>query len=202
MQHTSQAKANAQGYRESNERLEFLGDAILGAVVADYLFLKYPYRDEGFLTELRSKIVQREALNTLAVKIGLNDLVNFDGQKSKRSYKSLYGDAMEAFIGAVYLDKGYRFTRKYIIQLVLRNYDLQNLVDTPGNYKSLIIEWAQKNGRILLFQRNSELKNSPFAIELLVDNELVGTGFGLNKKKAEQDAARKACESLGVTYQA
>jgi ribonuclease-3 len=202
MVHSSQATETKRGFKESNERLEYLGDAILGAIVADYLFKKFPFKNEGFLTELRSKIVKRESLNQLAVKIGLNELVNFEGEKSKRSYKSLYGDAMEAFLGAIFLDKGYKFTERFVKRMIISYYDLQNLVDTPGNYKSLIIEWTQKNGKSIRFDNGERSKGTPFSIDLMIDNSCIASGYGLSKKKAEQDAARKACKLLEIDYQA
>ena len=118
LQHTSASKESAQvGFRESNERLEYLGDAILGAVIADYLFKKFPYKDEGFLTDIRSRIVNRESLNNLARKIGLNKLIVFDGnRKTILTHKSMHGDALEALVGAIYLDKGFKYCKKFIIK--------------------------------------------------------------------------------------
>lgn len=206
MKHSSIAQESnkVKGFKESNERLEYLGDAVLGGVVAEYLFKRYPYKDEGFLTEIRSRIVNRESLNRLAVKIGLSQLVEFEGKKRPGiSHKSIYGDAMEAFIGAIYLDKGFHFTKRYIIQkLLMQHYDLDELIDTTLNFKSLIIEWAQKNGRNVEFaisKQGGSKNNKQFKVNLIIDGEIMATGSGYSKKKAEQDAARKTCEQLDLS---
>ncbi|NLR91211.1 MULTISPECIES: ribonuclease III [Flammeovirga] len=202
MQHTSVAFENnsVKGFKESNERLEYLGDAVLGAVVAEYLFKRYPYKDEGFLTEIRSRIVNRESLNRLAVKIGLSQMVAFEGRKnSALSHKSIYGDAMEAFIGAIYLDRGFHFTRRFIIhKLLMRHYDIEELIVTTTNFKSLIIEWAQKNSKAVDFtvSKQGGKDGKQFKVNLTIDGEVQAEGAGYSKKKAEQDAARKTCESL------
>jgi len=133
------------GHRINNERLEYLGDAVLGAVVAEYLYRKYPLKGEGFLTEMRSKIVSRKSLGGIARHIGLPELVEHQrGQKG--SFKSLGGDAFEALIGAVYLEKGFRFTRRLIIDKLLCTYiDVDTLANTDWNYKGKLIDWGQKN---------------------------------------------------------
>lgn len=203
--HSSVAKEMRDGYRESNERLEYLGDAILGAVVAEYLFKKYPYRDEGFLTEIRSRIVSRESLNLLARKIGLDNLVVYDAKRSKsspQSFKYLYGDAMEAFVGAVFLDKGFHFCRRFIIEKLLGNhFDMDEVVETDTNYKSRLIEWAQRNNKQVRFELLSERAHGShrqFKVQVILDGEEVSCGNGYSKKKAEQDAARKACEQFAI----
>ncbi len=203
--HVSVGKSNLQtGYRESNERLEYLGDAVLGMIVAEYLFKKFPYKDEGFLTEIRSRIVNRESLNDLARRLGLNHLVEFETNKrSVMSRSSMYGDAMEALIGAIYIDKGFRFARKFIIKKILTpHYDLDSLVQNNTNYKSLLIEWAQKEGKKLnwLLTEAGVFHNKEFTaiIQIDDDNESFSIGNGHSKKKAEQDAARKACETLDL----
>jgi ribonuclease III len=200
--HSSMAKENSEGFRESNERLEYLGDAILGAVVADYLFKRFPYKDEGFLTEIRSRIVSREALNTLARKIGLNVLVDVDAQKHKGmiSYKSIYGDAMEAFVGAIYLDRGFKPCRRFIVSKLIENhYDMTQVVLIDTNYKSRLIEWAQKMNKQIRFEPlelESSSAQKQFKVQILLNDEIVSTGTGYTKKKAEQDAARRFCESI------
>lgn len=201
MKHASVSVQNESGFRESNERLEYLGDAILGAVVAEYLFKKYPFKDEGFLTEIRSRIVSRDSLNRLAVKIGLSELLAFEGiKKGAKSHKSIYGDAMEAFIGALYLDMGFAFCRKYIVRkLIMQHYDLNEIIGTTTNFKSLVIEWAQKNNKKLRFhpaELEGEKHNRQFKVQLEVGEKVKVEGKGLSKKKAEQDAARKASEIL------
>lgn len=205
MQHSSVANesGSVKGFKESNERLEYLGDAILGAVVAEYLFQKYPYKDEGFLTEVRSRIVNRESLNRLAFKIGLSELVEFEGRKkTAQSHKSIYGDAMEAFIGAIYLDRGFHFSRRYIInKLLQQHYDIDEVVGTTTNFKSLIIEWAQKNNHEIEFtvtKPGGGKAGKQFKVNLVMDGEVMATGSGYSKKKAEQDAARKTCDLLDI----
>ncbi len=201
--HTSASKeTNIGGFRESNERLEYLGDSVLGMIVAEYLFKKYPFKDEGFLTEIRSRIVNRESLNILARKIGLEKLVEFDGQRIAHNRTSMYGDAMEALIGAIYLDKGFRFTKKFILKKLLANYfDLDTVIQTNTNYKSILIGWAQQEGKKVSFeiiQENGKHHHKEFVAQVNIDGEAVSKGGGWNKKKAEQEAARRACEVLGV----
>lgn len=197
--HSSIAKENGDGFKESNERLEYLGDAILGAAVADYLFKKYPFRSEGFLTEMRSRIVNRETLNLLARKIGVGNIVQYD-QKNTHLQQVILGNTLEAIVGAIYLDKGYLRTKKFVIdKLIAPNYDLNELVNSNTNYKSKIIEWAQREGKEVRFEILHVSKNKnqkEFTAQVLVDNEAKGTGYGNNKKKAEQDAALKTCEML------
>ena len=201
--HSSIAKENKDGFKESNERLEYLGDAVLGMIVAEYLFKRFPYKDEGFLTEIRSRIVSRESLHNLARKTGVDKLVEYDSKrKSALSFKYLYGDAMEAFIGAVFLDRGFAFCKKFVVSKLLTSYiDLQQVLETETNYKSKIIEWSQKNGKALKFELYSEQganHNKQFKIKVTLDGEVVAKGTGFSKKAAEQDAARKACEALQV----
>jgi len=195
--HSSVAlKTPHQEFKVSNERLEYLGDAVLGAVIAEYLYKKYPYKDEGFLTEIRSRIVNRESLNNLSRKIGLANLVEFEGQKHNRNYQSIAGDALEAFIGAVFLDRDFFFCRKFILKRLLQPHlDIDKIVSTNLNFKSLLIEYAQKEGKEIEFVLIDEKiqKGTPvFTVEVLVAGESLGKGMGQNKKKAEQAAAEKA----------
>lgn len=198
--HTSRAKEN-NGFRESNERLEYLGDAILGAAVADYLFKKYPFKDEGFLTEIRSRIVNRDSLNLLARKIGINHIVQFD-QKNAQLQRVVLGNTLEAIVGAVYLDKGYLRCKKFVIdKLVQPHFNLEVVVQTNLNYKSKIIEWTQRQGKAVRFEL-MEIKKArnqkEFAIQVFIDDEPLGIGYGYTKKRAEQDAAFKTCQQLNI----
>ncbi|MBT1709338.1 ribonuclease III [Fulvivirgaceae bacterium PWU5] len=199
--HSSIAKENGQGYKESNERLEYLGDAILGAAVADFLFKKFPFRSEGFLTEIRSRIVNRETLNLLARKIGVGNIVQYD-QKNAHLQQVILGNTLEAIVGAIYLDKGYLRTKKFVIdKLIGPNYDLEELVNSNSNFKSKIIEWAQREGKDVRFEILNVKKgknHKEFTAQVIVDNEPQGTGYGNSKKKAEQDAAFKTCEMLNL----
>ena len=197
-QHTSVAKALKKGFKESNERLEYLGDSVLGMVVAEYLFKRFPFKDEGFLTELRSSIVSRESLNNVARTIGVPQIVRFDRKrKTPNSHKSLYGNTLEALIGAIYLDKGFRHSRKFILKkLLLPHFDLEEIINTTKNYKSKLIEWSQKHSKSPTFEHIDTIDKGhykEFIIEVKVDNEPIAKGHGLSKKKAEQDAAREAC---------
>ncbi len=202
-QHRSIARQNDVGLRESNERLEYLGDAILGSIIAEYLFKKFPLKDEGFLTEIRSRIVNRDALNTAARNMGILAIVEYtNNRKSKQAYKSIYGDTLEALIGAIYLDRGYKATRKFILSKLLRQqYDLDTIIQNNPNYKSKVIEWAHRQNKDIKFEI-TEIKGAShsrqFRAMLQVEGEVVAEGNGFSKKKAEQDAAQKSCEKLHI----
>ncbi|MCE2776971.1 MAG: ribonuclease III [Algoriphagus sp.] len=192
-----------KGFRKSNERLEFLGDAILGSVIAEYLFKKYPYRDEGFLTETRSKLVNRETLNEVGIKIGLKKtLQQVVDNRQFVGNKSLYGDILEAFLGAVYLDRGYSFSKKLILQRILIHLDLEGMVTTVSNHKSKVIEWSQREGNQVEFQVvqvNSNQRYKEFVVAIVVNGESIAQGKGETKKKAEQEASKNACEQLQIS---
>lgn len=201
--HVSAAAVNEQGIKDSYERLEYLGDAILGMVVAEMLFKRFPFKEEGFLTELRSKIVNRESLNNLSKKIGLVELVKYHKSRgSGISHKSVYGDSLEALIGAIYLDQGFRFTRRFIQNRLIRpHYDFEDLARTTTNYKSKIIEWSQKENKTIRFeivQSNEDARDRQFISQIFIDDEPLEKGFGYSKKKAEQDAAQKSLQLLKI----
>ena len=202
--HKSVAVTIKEGAKNSNERLEFLGDAVLGSVVAELLFKKYPYKDEGFLTEMRSKIVSRANLNQLSRKLGFNELIQFDARMISFPNKqgSLLGDAFEALIGAVYLDKGYVFTKSFLLNRIIKPHvDIHLLEQTETNFKSRLIEWCQHTGKEIVFQQtdNPEGESSKmFSIEAVVDGVVCGLGRDFNKKSAEKSAAEKACEFLKI----
>ncbi len=200
--HKSQSITHDNGYRESNERLEFLGDAILGAVVADFLYKKFPFKSEGFLTEIRSRIVNRDTLNNIAFKMGMKEILNWSGSRNGKIPQSLGGDALEAFIGAVYLDKGYGFTKSFITNRLLHAHiDLEEILRTNINHKSKLIEWAQKNDKELKFEVisvKSLKKHKEFSATVFIDNDPKGKGAGQSKKKAEQEAAQKTLKMLNL----
>lgn len=204
LRHKSVANDVKKGVKNSNERLEFLGDAVLGAVVAEVLFKKFPFKDEGFLTEMRSKIVNRMHLNQLSQKLGIAEMIDYNvriiNQKHKNS--SLFGDAFEALIGAVYLDKGYAFTKRFIIhRIITPHVDIDYLEQIESNFKSKLLEWAQKEGKEILFellQDKSVGASKLFKVRVLVDGEEMGIGQDFNKKNAEKNAAEKACSTLGI----
>ncbi len=199
--HSSKSK-ETEGFRESNERLEYLGDAILGAAVADYLFKKYPFKDEGFLTEIRSRIVNRESLNNLARKVGIGSIVRFD-QKNTQLQHVILGNTLEALVGAVYLDKGYLRTKKFVIDKLIQPYfNLEIVVNSNSNHKSKLIEWAQREGKEIRFElmdsKNTGRNHKEFSIQVTIGEQPFGLGQGFNKKKAEQNAAEKTCVMLEI----
>ncbi len=202
--HKSVALVLKDRAKNSNERLEFLGDAVLGSVVAEILFKIYPYKDEGFLTEMRSKIVSRVNLNQLAKKLGFGILIEFDPKTinitSKQS--SLLGDAFEALVGAVYLDKGYNFTKEFLSQRIIKPHvDIHTLELTETNFKSKLIEWCQRHSKDISFElkSNEEGENVKlFTIQVFIDNEPMASGIDYSKKNAEKFAAEKTCELLRI----
>lgn len=185
---------------DSNERLEFLGDAILGAIVAEYLFKKYPYQPEGYLTELRSKIVRRETMNNVALRMGLNKLVQYNQNDRGLSRSHIFGNALEALIGAVYLDVGFTKTRDFILNQLIRAYiDLDTMESTDTNFKNQLLSWAQRKGRVLTFDTLDEKMEGVrklFTVGIMLDGELIASGTGFNKKEAGQVAAKNALEKL------
>ncbi|MBG6234759.1 ribonuclease-3 [Pedobacter sp. CAN_A7] len=202
--HRSVAKVLKNGSKSSNERLEFLGDAILGSVIAELLFKAYPYKEEGFLTEMRSKIVNRVNLNQLARKMGFDQLLVFDQKMVNVSTKnhSMLGDAFEALVGAVYLDKGYNFTKEFLLKRIVKPYiDVHTLELTETNFKSKLIEWCQRHGKDVTFDLVPNIEgDSPklFTIQAVIDGESFGIGRDYNKKNAEKQAAEKTCEALSL----
>jgi ribonuclease-3 len=199
--HTSILKTG-DARHETNERLEFLGDAILGAVVAEFLYRKFPYKQEGFLTEIRSRIVNREMLNTIAIRIGLNTLVKTDQTRQSFQHKSINGNALEALVGAIYLDKGYQTTRKFILEKLIKPHiDVHTLVTTTINFKSKLIEYAQGRNLPIRFEivaTKPQGNATEFTSEVFLNDEAVAMGQGLSKKRAEQAAAEKAIAALDV----
>jgi ribonuclease-3 len=184
------------GNRINNERLEYLGDAVLDTIFSDYLFTRFPDADEGTMTKTRSRLVNREILNQISRKMGLHKLL-VTQISSHKSTRHLYGDALEALTGAIFIDKGYKKTRKFIIGKVLREFvDLETIIDTDNDFKSLLFEWAQKTKSSVIFSYTEEYdfisKMSVFSTTLKVNNEIMGTGNGSSKKEAEQEASRQA----------
>ena len=195
--HKSATYTDHTGKIVNNERLEYLGDAILDAVIGDFLFNKFPYKDEGFLTQTRSKIVNKDNLFFLANKINLDKFIVINVNQSI-SKKNILGDAFEAFIGAIYLDKGYYKTYKFIIKTVIKKHiDLKQLINTDTNYKSQIVEWGQKYHIKLIFETKLEHSDSNrFRSTIVLNDKIYGDGFGFSKKDAEQEAAKKAMNKI------
>ena len=186
---------------ENNERLEYLGDAILGAVVADYLFKKYPYKDEGFLTEMRSKMVNRQQLNDIALKLGLQKLTFFNKDDSGLRNSQIFGNTLEALIGAVYLDKGYLKTKDWVLQyIIVPHLSVDELEQIEINMKNKLIGWANKNNKSIQFETVHETidrKRRIFTIAVLLDGQAIAEAKGYSKKDASQLAAKLATEKLG-----
>jgi len=194
--HRSATLTLPNGRKVNNERLEYLGDAVLDAILSDFLFEKFPEANEGFMTKIRSRIVNRDVLNQLAISMGINKIL-VSNISSSNPTKNLYGDALEALIGSLFLDKGFRKTKKLFIKKVLDRYlDIDKIIATDTDYKSLVFEWVQKNKANLIFEYNEEYdfncKKSIFTTILSIDKEVYGTGQGESKKEAEQEASGQA----------
>ncbi len=176
-----------------NERLEFLGDAVLDAVVSELLYLRYPSADEGFLTQMRTKIVNGKSLSVLAEKIGLHKLILLSPTLSPPNVK-IKEDAFEAFIGAIYLDKGYKFVKRFVLQKIFIHYiNLSELQHVENNYKSRVIEWSQKHKIPVKFQTEAESLDSYYFISYIrINDKTIGKGKAKSKKAAEQIASKLA----------
>ncbi len=200
--HSSAAQIIKKGIKDSNERLEFLGDSVIGTVVADYLFKKFPFKDEGFLTKMRSKMVSRQQHNQLAVKLGLNTFIEANNDRFGSKPSSINGDAYEALIGAIYLDKGYKFAQQFILTRIVNVFiDMDEVETKEVDFKSKFIEWAQKEKKDFRFETLNDGAASIdklFLLQLLIDNEVMGTAQHFSKKRAEQLVAEIACTALGI----
>ncbi|MDP2176473.1 MAG: ribonuclease III domain-containing protein [Bacteroidota bacterium] len=183
----------------NNERLEYLGDSVLGMVIAEKLYLKFPYQDEGFLTEMRSKIVGRNKLNAIGRKMGVIGLLQYDKKlhSNPNIIDTLCGNALEAIIGAMYLDKGFTFTKSFISQKILEQHiDFDALVNEELSYKAKLIKWCQKERKkidYMVHLTETEHKRNIYTIHILIDGELVMEGRNHSKKLAEELASEKYC---------
>lgn len=191
--------------KENNERLELLGDSILDAIVCEYLFKKYPYKEEGFMTELRSKIVNRKSLNEVGTKLGLVEKLAYNRRSMNDVSKDLAGNTFEALVGAVYLDAGFDATKKFILTRVLKNLiDVDNLEVTNSDFKSQIFHYIQREGKSIDFkvaEEKSKNRRAYFVIDLEINGKAIARGEGFSKKIAEQNAAMNALKILGVEPQ-
>ena len=191
-----------EGADENNERLEFLGDAVLSSLVAHYLFMRYPYKDEGFLTEMRSKMVNRNQLNEIALKMGLKKITFYNRFDNSLKISQIFGNTLEAVVGAVYLDKGYRRTQKWVNQHIISpHFFMQDLENLDINQKNKLYGWANKNGKNLEFETLDErIENGRrlFTIGAKIDGVLIAEARAYNKKDASQVAAQIAVEKLGL----
>jgi ribonuclease-3 len=187
--HKSASVALEDGSHINNERLEFLGDAVIESITSDYLFIEFPDRDEGFMTQVRSKIVSRQSLNNIAARIGLDKHV-ISNAVGNTTHKHIYGDAFEAMMGAIYLDKGYDFANRLLINDIYGRYlSLDDVLQSETDFKSRLIEWCQKNHYSIEFRTSNEASRSGFHSVVYVDGIAVGHGRGDSKKAAEQNAA-------------
>lgn len=198
--HKSASITDSLGNQINNERLEYLGDAILGAVVAEFLYKRFPQRGEGFLTQMRSKLVNRSFLSELMQDIGLDKFVK-SRQFRNNVATSIHGDAFEALIGAIYLDKGFEKARYVIVKRILSEHvDLVKVEEEDSNYKSQLIEWGQKNKQEVSFNtiedEAANNKNLVFITDIEIENEIVGKGYGSSKKESQQKAAMEALKKI------
>ncbi|MBQ5818574.1 MAG: ribonuclease III [Bacteroides sp.] len=198
--HKSTGIRSENGHSVNNERLEFLGDAVLNSVVGDIVYHYFEGKKEGFLTSTRSKIVQRETLNKLAVEIGLDKLVKY-GCLSSSHNNYIYGNAFEAFIGAIYIDRGYACCYKFIKERVIRKYiDLEKMSRKEVNFKSRLIEWCQKHKYEVSFElveQRYDIDNNPiFQSVALIEGLSAGSGVGYSKKESQQLAAHAALNKI------
>lgn len=197
--HKSTTSSNSK-FKISNERLEYLGDAVLELAVADFLFHTYPTQQEGFLTEMRSRIVSRASLNKLSQKLGFDSFIKCVPNNDNTGYKSLGGNTFEALMGAIYLDKGFDFSKKVIINRIIRvHLDLDQLQQTEINFKSRLLEWGQKNKRHVDFrmiETNFEGHRKLFHVQIFIDNKAYADATDFSIKGAEQLSAEKTWNML------
>lgn len=187
---------------ENNERLEYLGDAVLSALIADYLFKRYPYREEGFLTEMRSKMVNRQQLNEIAIRMGLKKITLYNKSDGSLKISQIFGNTLEALVGAIYLDRGYKKTARWVTErIILPHMFIDDLEILEINHKNKLYGWANKNGKVLEFETVEEkMENGRrlFTIAAVVDGSKISEGKAFNKKDASQIAAQMAVEILGI----
>ena len=198
--HKSSSVEASDGKWLNNERLEFLGDAILDAVVADIVYKHFQNKREGFLTNTRSKIVQRETLNRVAVELGLDKMVVYSAKLSSHN-NHMYGNALEALIGAIYLDQGYRICYNFVENVIIKKYiDLDNIARKEVNFKSSLIEWSQKNKLEITFDLIESFAdndgNPVFQTGVTLADMQIGVGIGYSKKESQQNAAKMAIKKL------
>jgi ribonuclease III len=187
---------------ENNERLEYLGDAILSGIVADFLFKKYPYKEEGFLTEMRSKMVNRNKLNEIAIKMGIKKVTFFNKFDNSLKMSQIFGNTLEALVGAVYLDKGFDKTKKWVLEvIIIPHLFMEDLENLEINHKNKLYGWANKHGKNLEFETLDEKIEGGrrlFTIGAMVDGVLLAEGKAYNKKDASQIASSIAIGKLGL----
>ncbi len=191
-----------EGTDQNNERLEYLGDAILSGVVADYLFMRYPYKGEGYLTEMRSKMVNRQTLNDIALKMGLKKATLYNRNDNSLKVSQIFGNTLEALVGAIYLDIGYDRTKHWIFnRIITPHLFMEDLELLEINHKNKLYGWVNKQGKSLEFEtldERMEKGRRVFRVGAVIDGEVVSEGVAFNKKDASQKAAQTAVEKLGI----
>ena len=200
MTHRSSSIRSKKGKWVNNERLEFLGDAILDAIVADILYKKFENKKEGFLTSTRSRIVQRDTLNKIAVELGLDKII-VSSTRNLAHNTNIYGDALEALIGAIYLDQGYRVAKKFVFETLIKEHiNIDKVLKSEVDFKSRLIEWGQKNRidvRFEVIDSSYDNQNNPVFVSCVKVGEVeIGTGKGYSKKESHQKAAKMAIKKL------
>lgn len=200
--HSSLTTTTARKRSSCNERLEFLGDAVLSSVISDYLYCKFHHEREGFLSKSRSRLVCRERLNNIAVEIGIDKFVNTHGIEQKHN-NYIYGNAFEAFIGAIYIDRGYDYCRTFILERILpRLGDVESVIKADKNYKSQLIEWGQKRHKDVSFELLGEERRTEgvyFRSCVSIDGEPYGEGEGFSKRESQQVASYNALCRINST---
>jgi len=200
LRHKSSSMRNEEGILLNNERLEFLGDAVLNVLVSDILFYQYENESEGFLSKTRSRIVQRESLNKIALELGLNRLI-VSAPTMDSPHLSIYGNALEALIGAIYTDQGYRRCRHFLEKKIFDQFiDIESIASSDANYKSALLEWSQQRKKSLSFHTEEISaygeKSFRFLAKVLLNDRYIAEGFGFSKKEAHQNASKRALEIL------
>ncbi|WP_185782177.1 ribonuclease III [Croceivirga lutea] len=197
--HRSLNQKDEEGNPLNYERLEFLGDSMLGTIISKHLYNEVPDGDEGYLTKMRSKIVSRKHLNELGKDLGLLDFVESKIPKNHFG-ENIHGNVFEALVGAIYLDKGYRYCEKFIQKRVITPYvDIEQLENQVISYKSLVIEWCQKMKKTFhynVFEDNGNEEQKHFGVKLSIDDKIVAKARATSKKKAEEKASKRAYFAL------
>lgn len=201
VRHKSVSILTDHGIPLSNERLEFLGDAVLNSVVTDILYHRYENQREGFLTNTRSKIVKRDSLNQLSVEIGLDKLVKVTKYVNAHTNNNIYGNALEALLGAIYLDYGYKKCKQFVEQRLFKNFvNLDKVAENEVNFKSKLIEWCQKNRLttefVLMEDTLSDSNKHLFNTRLTIEGVTICEATGSSKKESQQNASRLAYQQI------
>lgn len=199
LRHKSVIGSGKYAHADCNERLELLGDAVLDTVITEYLFNKYPASNEGHLTKIRARIVNRETLGTVGMAAQLHTVIEAR-IGSEDSIDKIIGNALEAWLGAIYLDRGFKAAKESIDKYLISRYiNIEAIIEQSFDFKSRLIEWAQQQKRDLKFNTGPNLDiDQCFTCSVIVDQVLIASGKERSKKKAEQTASREACNKLDI----